>query len=129
MRSEVSLFEVEWARCARWIEAALEMAHGTHDLADVKARVEAGDARFWAGRNAAMVTTQQDYPKLKSFTFWLAGGDLDELRDELRPMAEAHYRARGCTYATIYGRRGWVKALANEGYHEIHTTVAKELTP
>lgn len=121
----MSDFATEWARCAPWIEAALEHCGGTHTLDDVRAVVERGDATFWAGRKAAMVTEVCAYPQFTTFNFWLAGGDLGELRDELRLLAEAYYAARGCRYATITGRAGWARAL---GYRPIHHTCAKELT-
>lgn len=118
-------FEEEWRRCGPWLAAALEHARGSHTLDDVRAMVETGQARFWAGGRAAMVTEIHDYPRLRALHFWLAGGDLAELRDVLRPMAENWAKARGCTRATIAGRRGWARAL---GYQEIATLCAKELS-
>lgn len=117
-------FDEEWDRCAPWIEAALVHANGTHTLGDVKASVIRRDARFWAGRNAAMVTEVNDYPQFKALNFWLAGGDLAELRDEMRPAAEAWAKTLGCRYAAVIGRLGWARAL---GYRPIHHTCAKEL--
>lgn len=121
----MSDFEAAWERCAPWLEAALEHSSGTHTLADVKACVERGTALFWAGKDAAMVTEITDYPQLKALNFWLAGGDLAELRDTLRPLAEAYAKAHGCRFATIVGRAGWARAL---GYSPVHSTCAKELT-
>ncbi|WP_374576122.1 hypothetical protein [Phenylobacterium sp.] len=118
-------FENEWARCSHWIAAALEHARGAYALEDVLEIVRLGDARFWAGRQAAMVTEIHEYPRVRALHFWLAGGDLAELRDHLRPMAEAWGRAQGCTRATIIGRKGWARAL---GYQEVATVCAKELS-
>lgn len=121
----MSDFETEWARCSPWIEAALAHANGTHDLADVKAAIDRGEATFWNGHRSAMVTEIHAYPKFTTFNFWLAGGDLDELRDVLRPLAEQFYAAQGCRYATITGRPGWARAL---GYRTLHHTCAKDLS-
>lgn len=118
-------FAEDWARCAPWIEAALVHAHGTHTLDDVKAAILRGEADFWAGRNAAMVTELINHPQLKSFNFWLAGGDLAELRDELRPRAEAFGREHGAKFATIIGRQGWARAL---GYEPLFHVCSKELS-
>lgn len=118
-------FAAEWARCAPWLEAALAHAHGTHALSDVREMVERREARFWAGRRAAMVTEVHEFPRMRVLHFWLAGGDLAELRDEMRPLAEAWGREQGCTRATISGRRGWARAL---GYAPLAWTCAKELT-
>lgn len=120
----MSDFDAEWARCSPWIEAALAHANGTHELADVRDAVMRGEAIFWAGEKAAMVTEMNVYPRIRTFNFWLAGGDLAELRDIMRPRAEAYYKALGCKAATITGRPGWARAL---GYEPLHYTCAKEL--
>lgn len=120
----MSDFAAEWERCAPWLEAALVHCGGTHDLADVKGCVERGTATFWPGGQAAMITEIVDYPKMRTLNFWLAGGDLAELRDVLRLKAETYARHMGCKYATIVGRAGWARAL---GYSPIHATCAKEL--
>jgi hypothetical protein len=39
----------EWARCAPWIDAALEHARGTQSLQDVKAQIDRGEALLWPG--------------------------------------------------------------------------------
>lgn len=121
-------FEEEWARCSPWIEAALEHAGRTHALADVRAMVEARECRFWAGRDAAMVTEIVEHPRSTDLILWLAGGDLAELVDELRPMAEAWGRENGCDRVLIVGRDGWAKVLRAEGYSPVARLVMKELT-
>lgn len=125
-RAEEAAFRAEWSRCAPWIEAALEHA-GTHTLADVEALVRTRECRFWAGREAALITEVQVWPQRKVLLLWLAGGDLDELRDELRPMAEAYGRDQGCDVVRISGRQGWVRALRGEGYEPVSWSCAKEL--
>lgn len=117
-------FEAEWARCAPWIEAALGEGIQTHSLDDVKADVVARQARFWAGQNAAAVTRIEAFPRLSIFTIWLAGGDLEELRETMLPQFEANARENGCRFAGIVGRKGWSRTL---GYKPIHYACAKEL--
>jgi hypothetical protein len=118
-------FEEAWRRCGPWIAAALARAPGGHTLDDVRTAVERGEARLWVGARAAMVTEIHEMPRLKVLHFWLAGGDLVELRDEMRPLAEAWGREQGCALATITGRKGWARAL---GYQAIATVCAKELS-
>jgi hypothetical protein len=120
-------FETEWARCGPWIEAALAHAGGTHTLADVKAMVCDPDhpVRFWAGQRSALVTEVQTWPNTTTLLLWLAGGDLAELRDELRPMAEAWGRDQGCERVMIVGRPGWARALP--GYAVQAVVCGKEL--
>lgn len=119
--------EAEWARCSPWIDAALAHAGRTHDLADVLELIKAGDAQFWPGRGAAMVTEVTDFPRAKVLSLWLAGGDLGELINELRPKAEAWGRAQGCAQVTILGRSGWERALRDCGYEPAARLVMKDL--
>jgi hypothetical protein len=118
-------FEAEWARCAPYIAAALDHAGGTHGVDDVKFMVQRREARFWAGRRAALVTQIEDHPRVRWLVLWLAGGDLDELVDELRPAAEAYGRVHGCQRVVIFGRPGWERVLT--GYSPVARLIAKEL--
>jgi hypothetical protein len=118
-------FEIEWARCAPFIEGALAHAGGTHTLADVKEMVLQREARFWAGRRAALITCIEEYPRTRWLLLWLAGGDLAELTEQLRPAAEAYGRREGCRRVVIIGRPGWERRLTD--YSPIARVIAKEL--
>lgn len=113
----------EWKRCAPYIEAALEHAHGTHTLDDVLQLVVAGDAQFWAFDNAAIVTEIVRYPQRTVLRFWLAGGDLDTLT-EAEPEIIEWSKQWGCQSVEIFGRRGWSRAL--EGYQPTSTIMVKD---
>lgn len=117
----------EWARCAAWLDAALAHAGRSHALGDVLAMVEAGEARFWPGAAAAMVTLIEDEPRERRMLLWLAGGDLTELRDLLLPKVEAAARAAGCRRLLIVGRPGWERALRPQGFTPLARLIAKEL--
>jgi len=118
----------EWDRCIRWIEAALEYGGGTHDIEDVRAMCEAGEARFWPGRNCAAVTEIYEFPKAKRLHLWLNGGDMSELVNELRPRVEAWAIEQGCTQSTTAGRPGWDRVMAPFGYSPVAHICVKELT-
>lgn len=118
----------EWARCRPWIEAALEYALGTHTIEDVWALVLAGQAHFWPGRNAAVVTEFHPFPRLKALHFWLCGGDLTELTQEMRPAIEAWGALNGCTRFTTAGREGWQRVMARHGYQPHWHICAKDVT-
>lgn len=119
-------FEAEWSRCEGWIQSALDLSGGTHDLADVKACVESGEARLWGWSRSAAVTEVQTWPRARFLLVWLAGGDLEELRDVMLPLMEAYGREQNCTRCYIVGRPGWAKVLP--GYRTVAVSVAKELS-
>lgn len=114
----------EWDRCEPWLIDALDRSPPTHTIDDVRTAVMRGEAKLWAGRNAAAVTQIEVHPQLKALSVWLAGGDLEELRDEMLPQAEVFAREQGCRYVAVTGRQGWARAL---GYRPLHWTCAKEL--
>ena len=117
----------DWARCGPWLDAALDHAGRSHSLDDVAGMVRRGEARFWPGRHAALVTVLEDDPAERRLLFWLAGGSLAELVAELRPRAEAWGRAQGCRRVLIIGREGWARALRPQGYAPLARIIAKEL--
>ena len=120
-------FEAEWARCAPWLDGALDHAGRTHGLDDVKALVAEGVARFWPGRGCALVAVLEVDPLERRLLIWLAGGDREELEGELLPLAEAWGRRAGCRRALVIGRAGWERALRTKGYAPLARLVAKEL--
>lgn len=106
----------EWKRCSGWISAALEYAGGTHTLDDVREAIERGEAHFWPGERSAIVSEFQIYPRLTRFHFWLAGGDMIELLETLRPACEAWAQSLGVNKFSVAGREGWIRAMKKYGY-------------
>lgn len=96
-------------------------------MADVAAMVARGEAQFWPGQAAAMVTVVEEDPGERRLLIWLAGGELGELVRRLRPAAEAWARAEGCRRVLVIGRPGWERVLAPEGYAPLARIIAKEL--
>ena len=121
-------FEAEWARCAPWLDAALEHAGRTHSLEDVEAAVARGEARFWPGAGSALVAAVEQDPGERRLLIWLAGGARDELETQLLPLAEAWGRARGCRRALVIGRAGWERTLRTKGYAPLARIIAKDLS-
>jgi len=117
----------ELARCAPYIEAALEYSGGTHTVDDVAREIIAGKLQLWPGRQSAIVTEIEVYPRMKVIHFFLAGGDLAELQ-EMTPKIEAWGKAHGCSRASLAGRRGWERSfLTREGYRPMWHVLAKEI--
>lgn len=120
-------FSVAWERAAPWLDEALAHAGRSHELADVRAMIDRGEAQFWLVDGAAAVTLLQDEPRERRLLVWLAGGDLEALRQTLSPRLEAWGRKRGCRRMLIVGRAGWERALRGLGYAPLARVIAKDL--
>ena len=117
----------EISRCRTWIEAALEYSQGTHQFVDIASGILSGRYQLWAGKKSAVVTEIIVYPRLKDFHFFLAGGDLDELK-EMVPHMESWGVKQGCSRVSLAGRPGWAKSfLKDEGYKPAWFILKKDL--
>lgn len=124
---EMPEWAAEFERCAPWIEAALEHAHGTHTLQDVADLIAAGNAQLWPGKRSAVVTEICQSPRMRYMNIWLAGGELDELED-ITPCLEAWGMSAQCERVTLCGRRGWERTfLKDRGYAPQSVVFAKDL--
>jgi hypothetical protein len=104
----------EWKRCRPFIEAALEYAP-THTIEDVEQGIQLGIYIFWPASKSAAITEIHVYPQAKHMHIFLAGGDLDELRSMV-PIWQSWARFNGCSKVTLCGRRGWERALKDQGW-------------
>jgi len=121
------LFE-DVARCRTYIEAALKYSQGTHTFSDIAAGLLSGRYQLWAGQNSAVVTEIIVYPRMRDLHYFLAGGDLNELK-EIRPSIEDWGRKNGCSRVSLAGRLGWAKTfLKDEGYEPAWFILKKDLT-
>jgi hypothetical protein len=117
----------ELNRCRQWVEDALEYSGGTHSFDDIAAGVLAKKFQLWPNHNSAVVTEIVVYPNTKNLHFFLAGGNLDELK-MMRPHIEAWGKSIGCTRVTLAGRKGWERTfLKDEGYTPQWFVLSKEL--
>jgi hypothetical protein len=116
----------EFERCWPWLEQAIELYGHTHTKAHILSQVLRGQAHFWPGDNAAIVTNILRAPTgLTSVNGWLAGGELGEIA-EMAPKIEAWAKGNiGCHRAIVFGRRGWLRAL--DGYREGGMRMVKDL--
>ena len=114
----------EFSRVKRHIDAALEYAGDTHDSADILHGISRGYFQFFPLKKSAIVTEIIDYPRITSCRFFLAGGDLVELRDAELSVSE-WAKAVGCQRVEIAGRPGWERALT--GYKKSAIWLSKEL--
>jgi|TARA_R110000772_G_scaffold51719_7_gene118735 hypothetical protein len=114
-------------RSRAYIEAALEYSQGTHTFTDVAAGLLSGRYQLWAGEKSAVVSEITVYPQMKVLNYFLAGGDLDEIKT-IHAHIDDWGKRQGCTRATIAGRPGWARTfLKDEGYEPTWFILKKDL--
>ena len=124
--SDTSSFNADWVRARPHILAALEYVEGLYDEAHALKRTMSGETVLWVGQSSAVIVEIIEYPTgRRSLVYWLAGGSLEELRDEMQPAIEHWAKQRyGADQAEFSGRRGWLRAL---GFREQWTSGSKDL--
>lgn len=113
--------------CSDWIAAALEHAGDTHTLGDIADGIAQGRFILWPGTKSAVITEIIQYPQLKCLNYFLAGGNMEELK-KMRPDIEMWAKHHGVTRVTLAGRKGWLRSfLKDEGYSEKWSVMAKDI--
>jgi hypothetical protein len=108
------------------LERALERTGGSHALQHVLAAIQRNEAQLWIEGPCVIVTEVNDTPLRRELHFWLAAGTLDEVICLSNKVIDWG-REQGCTVATLCGRRGWTKALANEGWDHQLSVMGRRL--
>lgn len=110
------------------LDRALAYAKHSHTVEDVRAAVERGDAQLWPGVQSVIITEIVQMPQWRELRFWLAAGDMTELR-AMYPVVEEFGRRTGCQYCTMTGRDGWARSFLtkDEGWTAEATLYMKEL--
>ncbi len=117
----------ELVRLRHQVESALEYSEGTHTFDDIADGVAKDRFQVWPGIKSVVVTEIIVYPRIKNLHYFLAGGDLDELK-LMRPHIERWGKSLGCTRVTLAGRKGWAKTfLRDEGYEPKWFILSKNL--
>ena len=119
--------EEEFERLRHHVAAALEYSGGTHKVEDIAEGIRRGQFQLWPGKNSVVVTEIIVYPQLKDLHYFLAGGDLDELR-LMRPIIESWGKEIGCSRVSLAGRKGWERTfLKGKGYEPKWFILCKDL--
>lgn len=109
------------------LRRALAFCGGSHTEADIKAAVARGDVQEWLGDRSAIITELKQTPQQRILLFWLAAGEMDELRAMAGPICEWG-RSIGCHKAQLIGRRGWERsAIVQDGWKFVSIVMEKEL--
>jgi hypothetical protein len=114
-----------WDETSPYLLPALAVGGDFYDIGDVKALCEDGQATFWPGIESAVVTQVAEYPRGRVCKYWLAGGNLDELRVMEGMISHLMARDHGVSKFTIEGRAGWSRVLP--GYRPMSTIAMKEI--
>jgi len=113
-----------WNKALPHIRAALKYCGDTHTPAHVWAMIRTGAASLYTSENSAVVTQVLDMPNGKQLHYWLAGGDLKELK-QLEKTITANAKAQGIKKVSLIGRAGWVKELP--GFNDAGRVLIKEI--
>lgn len=118
----------EFERCWNWLNASLcHSGCPTHTREQVWFRICNSNAYLWPGENCVILGEIINHPiGLRSFHYWLQGGELDELLT-LHPGIEAWALTQNCHRATGRGRKGWLRKMHGD-WQEGPVTRTKWLT-
>ena len=116
----------ELKRCEKWIQDALDRGPPTHDFIHIVDLVSTGRMQLWANETSCVVTEIQDFPKMRVLHLFLAGGSLEGIRD-LEENALKWSKSVGCTAWTLAGRKGWERALKDNGWEVANRFMIKRL--
>lgn len=86
---------------------------GTHRVEDIELGIAEGRFQQWPGEESCIVTELLVTPLRKTIHFFLAEGNLLELR-AMTPGILAWGRSQGCTHAAFLGREGWERSFVRE---------------
>lgn len=125
------LAEERWSRAAPYLSEALKYCGATHTIDDVKEQWMAGRVHLWLGERCAAATETVNFPQVRVFRVWLAGGDITEMQ-QMRAGLEAFARASLCSRIEFMGRmtrrsrqlNGWRKS---SGYEPAWVQLCKDL--
>lgn len=108
-----------WELIAKAIED-----HPLVTVQELYEQVARGEAVMWTGERSAVLARITD----GVCEIAPAGGDIEEILADARPVLEEWARENGCTEIHIQaGRRGWARVLAPYGYEEAAVILRKRL--
>jgi len=114
------------------ILSALDHGYGERGIEDVFDDLALDNKQLWLvdcdGKFVATVITHiLEYPRKKTCEIcYLGGNNMLNSVSDIKHI-EVWAKHQGCKDIQIIGRRGWLRALKDEGYLERYTTIGKEL--
>jgi len=118
----------DFERLAPQLERALKGARG-YTLDDVREGISNGQMQLWPGLDSAIISQIIERPQGRELLFFLAAGNMEEMK-RLYPIVMDWGRSKGCTYASMIGRKGWERSFLTreEGWKATHVVFEREIT-
>lgn len=104
----------EWLRSKPLIVKALKYDE-LYDISDVECKIEDGTFLLWTGKQSAMITEMQQFPRKKICNLLFCGGDFDELV-EITKTIEEFCKLSGVDKLFGGGRSGWIRKIKHLGW-------------
>lgn len=120
-------FWSDWSQAVPLLLPAIGMAGGTHQVVDVLSGVVSGAFCLWLSQGSAAITEIVIYPRKRECNVFLAGGDLEEIRDWQRPDGPLEawgFDVMECDRLAFAGRGGFGRALG--GWDRSHVACIRE---
>lgn len=103
------------------IERGLLCSDGAYSFNDVVAMTLRGELVFFNFDDCFCFCKVVPFPGYNAWHFFLAGGDLESII-KLKSYFMQIARENNCRKLSFSGRKGWIRTLKKEGWHEaLHT--------
>lgn len=119
-------FEKDWFRLEALVQEALDQSGNTHATSDVYNSILQGQAFIFPGVSSVLITELLQYPLKQVHNFWLAAGDLEELKG-IFENASNFGKSMGVYDQEFRGRLGWRKVAREYGWKEVQTIWTRDV--
>jgi hypothetical protein len=115
-----------WPIARDLIRSAIERTE-LSDFADIEKDVLSGDQLLWLAISDRVEAAATTHLSRNVCTVTAVGGYQRERWIALRAKIEKYAKDEGCHTIRAYGRKGWERVLANDGYRVEHVILEKAL--
>lgn len=105
--SQLAPFMQDYLKAREYLLPSLPYCNGTHEEDDIILLTLKGRFKLWLGERSAALTEVVEFPRMKCLHIFLAGGDLGDMAESLKPKIEQYAEQQGCRRLTVTGRDGW----------------------
>jgi hypothetical protein len=115
-----------WPIARDLIRSAIERTE-LSDFADIEKDVLSGDQLLWLAISDRVEAAATTHLSRNVCTVTAVGGYQRERWLSLRSEIEKYAKNEGCHTIRAYGRKGWERVLANDGYRVEHVILEKQI--